>query len=228
MLSELRLPHHVTRSLPARFVLGVVVPQLLFYVGLRSEGWIAALAAAGGWTVGLQIWHLARRRSLDPFLVYGLLLALVQGTVALSTHNPSVYAGAGIVENVVWALLLLGSVAFCRPLLVQGLNVLAGERAVLTPAALAALWPLTWLWGVLFLARSAGLYIALTHLSIGQFLVVNTVAGWPVNGLGLLVSLRYFPGKGERPCLTLGDGAPFLGAPHRQSLESRAREQLGA
>lgn len=192
MLSELRLPHHVVRFLPAQFALGVAVPQVLFYLALRSEGLIAALVVAGGWTAGLQVCELARRRTLDPFLVYGLLLAMVQGAVALFTHNPSVYAGAGIVENVIWAALLLGSAAFCRPLLIQGLDVLAGHRVILTPATQAALWSLTRLWGILFLARSAGLYIALTHLSIGQFLVINTVAGWPINGLGVLASLRYF------------------------------------
>jgi hypothetical protein len=94
--------------------LGALVPQLLFYLALRSEGLIAALVIAGGWTAGLQICDLARRRALDPFLVYGLLFALVQGAVTLSTRNPSVYAGAGIVENVIWALLLLGPVALCR------------------------------------------------------------------------------------------------------------------
>jgi hypothetical protein len=35
------------------------------------------------------------------------------------------------------------------------------------------------------------LYAALTHLAIGQFLVVNTLAGWPFNGVGLLLSLAY-------------------------------------
>jgi len=191
MVSELRPPYHVVRFSPARFVLGVLVPQLSFYLALRSAGLMAALVIAGGWTAGLQIWDLARRRILDPFLVYGVLFALVQGAVALSTRNPSAYAGAGIVENVIWALVLLGPMAFCRPLLVQAVGMVVGERAIPAPAAQTALWSLTRLWGILFLARSAGLYVALTHLSLGQFLVVNAVAGWPVNGLGVLASLRY-------------------------------------
>jgi len=29
------------------------------------------------------------------------------------------------------------------------------------------------------------------HLTIGQFLVINTVAGWPLNGVGALLSLLY-------------------------------------
>ncbi len=191
MLNQLGLPDGEVRSLPVRFALGVLVPQLLFYLGLRSGGLVAALVVAGGWTAGLQVYDLARRKILDPFLVYGLLFTLLQGAAALSTRSPAVYAGAGVVENVIWGAVLLASVAFCRPLLVKMLNVVIGEQAVLTFPVRAALGSLTVLWAVLFLTRSVGLYIALTHLTIGQFLVVNTVAGWPLNGLGVLLSLLY-------------------------------------
>jgi hypothetical protein len=198
MLNELGLPDREVRSLPPRFALGVLVPQLLFYLGLRSGGLTAALVIAGGWTAGLQLYDLARRRVLDPLLVYGLLFTLMQGAAGLSTRSPAVYAGAGVAENVIWAALLLGSVVFCRPLLVKMLNVVLGEHAVLTLPVRAALWSLTLLWAALFLTRSAGLYIALTHLPIGQFLVVNTVAGWPLNGVGVLLSLLYLRGRIRR------------------------------
>ncbi len=191
MLEQLGLPGSEVRALPGRFALGVLVPQLLFYLGLRSGGLVVALVVAGGWAVGLQLYDLARRRVLDPFLVYGLLFTLVQGAVALSTRSPAVYAGGGVVENLIGGALLLGSIALCRPLLVEVLSAVIGAQAVLTRPVRAALWHLTVLWAVLFLARSVGLYVALTHLTIGQFLVINTVAGWPLNGVGALLSLLY-------------------------------------
>lgn len=191
MLEQLGLRDSEVRVLPARFVLGVLVPQLLFYLGLRSGGLVAALVMAGGWAVGLQLYDLVRRRALDPFLMYGLLFTIVQGAVALWTRSPAVYAGGGVVENLIGGALLLGSVALCRPLLVEVLSAVTGAQAVLTLPIRAALWHLTVLWAVLFFARSVGLYVALTHLTIGQFLVVNTVAGWPLNGVGALLSLFY-------------------------------------
>ena len=191
MLEQLGLPGSEVRTLPARFALGVLVPQLLFYLGLRSGGLVAALVVAGGWTVGFQLYDLARRRHWDPFLVYGLLFTLVQGAVAFSTRSPAVYAGGGVVENLIGGGLRLGSVVFCRPLLVEVLSAVIGERAVLTLPVRAVLWHLTVLWAVLFLARSVGLYVALTHLTIGQFLIINTLAGWPLNGVGALLSLAY-------------------------------------
>ena len=191
MLEQLGLPGSEVRALPGRFALGVLVPQLLFYLGLRYGGLVVALVIAGGWTVGLQLYDLARRRVLDPFLVYGLLFTLVQGAVALSTRSPAVYAGGGVVENLIGGALLLGSIAMCRPVLVEVLSAVIGAQAVLTRPVRAALRHLTALWAVLFLARSVGLYVALTHLTIGQFLVINMVAGWPLNGVGALLSLLY-------------------------------------
>jgi hypothetical protein len=156
---------------------------------------MAALVVAGAWTAGLQIYVLARQRILDPFLLYGLLFTLIQGAAALSTRSPAVYAGAGVVENAIWAALLLGSVAFCRPLLAKLLTSVIGGEAVLTLPVQTALWSLTAVWAALFLVRSAGLYVALTHLTIGQFLIVSTVAGWPLNGLGVALSLLYLRGR---------------------------------
>jgi len=195
MLTRLPVPDPDVRSLPARFALGVLVPQMVFYLGLRSGGLTAALVLAGGWAVGLQMYDLARRRVVDPFFVYGLLLTLVLCAAALFARSPAVYAGAGIVENVLSAALLVGTMVFCPRLLLKTLTAIVGERAVLKLSGPATLWSLTALWVVLLLARSAGLYIALRHLTIGQFLIVNTVAGWPLNGLGVLLSLVYLRGQ---------------------------------
>ncbi len=145
MLGQLGLRGSELRALPARFVLGVLVPQLLFYLGLRSGGLVAALVIAGGWAVGLQLYDLGRRRVLDPFLVYGLLFTLVQGAVALSTRSPAVYAGGGVVENLIGGAVLLGSIVLCRPLLVEVLSAVIGAQAVLTRPVRAALWHLTML-----------------------------------------------------------------------------------
>ena len=206
MLEQLGLPGTEVRSLPARFALGVLVPQMLFYLSLRFGGLVAALVIAGGWTIGLQLYDLIRRGVLDPFLVYGLAFTLVQGAVALLTHSPAVYAGGGVVENLIGGALLLGSVVFCRPFLAEVLSAVIGERAVLTLPVRAALWRLTILWAALFLARSVGLYVALTHLTIGQFLVINTLAEWPLNGVGALLSLAYVR-VGIRKALTEGSRA---------------------
>lgn len=63
------VPARNVRALAVRFALGVLTPQLLFYLGLRSGGPTAALIAAGGWTVGLHIRDLALRKAVDPLVL---------------------------------------------------------------------------------------------------------------------------------------------------------------
>lgn len=169
------------------------MPQLLFYLGLRDESVMAGLIAAGGWTIGLQLFDVVRRRLVDPLLLYGSVWTMVQGTVAGYAHSATFYLAGGVVENVIWALVLVGSVALRRPLLVgvMGSLLRARSQAVLTLPTQAALGRLTILWALGFLVRAVGLYAAVTHLAVGQFLLVNTLAGLPLNGIGLLLSAVY-------------------------------------
>lgn len=193
MWQELGFTDKEIRSLPGRFAVGVVAPQLLFYFGLREGAVTAAIAAAGGWTAGFLLYDLMRRRLLDPFLLFGFVLTVVQGLVALYARSAVIFAGGGIAENLLEGLALLGSIAVCRPLLVEvvGSATRGQAQAVLTLPMRAALGRLTIVWGLALLARSAGLYAALTHLAIGHFLVVNTLAGWPLTGVGVVLSVAY-------------------------------------
>jgi len=102
---ELGLAETGLRTLPRSFVVGVLVPQLLFFLGLRQGGLAAGLIVAGGWSLALQIYELWRRHAWDPFLLYGLTFTVVQGATALYTRSPAVYAGGGIVENLLGATL---------------------------------------------------------------------------------------------------------------------------
>jgi hypothetical protein len=195
---ELGLGETRLRTLPRSFVVGVLVPQLFFFLGLRQGGLVAGLMIAGGWSLALQLYELWRRHAWDPFLLYGLTFTIVQGATAVYTRSPAVYAGGGIVENLLGAALLLGSIILCRPLLVEVLGSVIGEHAVLTRPVQEALWRLTILWAFLFLARSAGLYAALMNLTMGQFLFVNTLAGWPLNGAGVVLSLLFIRARLRR------------------------------
>jgi hypothetical protein len=102
-----------------------------------------------------------------------------------------VYAGGGVAENLLDGLALVGSIAVCRPLLVVLVNSTIRGQAVLTRPMRAALERLTLLWGLGLLTRSIGLYAALTHLAMGPFLVVNTLIGWPLTGVGVFLSAAY-------------------------------------
>lgn len=191
MVRELGLEQKKFRELSRRFVSGVLVPQLLFFLSLPLGGLTAALVVSGGWNVALQLYELQRRHAWDPFLVGGLTFTIVQGAAALYTRSPTVYAGRGIVEDLLASVLLFGSVAVRHPLLVELLGSVGARQALMARSVERALWRLTLLWALLLLSRSIGLYAALTHVTIGQFLLINMLAGWPLNGVGIVLSFLY-------------------------------------
>lgn len=193
MLHELGLSRQIAWKLTRQFVSAVAVPSLLFYLGLREGSLAAGVGAAGGWAAILQVHALVRYRLVDPMILYGLVFTAGQVAVALVAKNPVVFAGSGVAENLLDGLGLLGSIAIRRPLLPSVIDQIIRQhaQAVLTMPVRGALGRLTLLWAVGLLARAVGLYIALTHMALGPFLLVNTLAGWPVTAVGVLASVAY-------------------------------------
>ncbi len=173
--------------------LGVVAPQVLYYSGVSRGLAVEAIVAAVTLTLAVAIYHW-RRSSLVPWMLYGVGVTAGQGTVALLVRNPIVFAAGSVVENLLGGVGFLGSIAVGRPLLTVAMTRLRRLRvdAVVLPAATrSALTRLTLLWGLCFLVRGGTLYAALISLPLGWFLVVNSLVGLPVNGLGAVASLAY-------------------------------------
>ena len=200
MLRELGLSGRSMWKLIRQFVSAAAVPSLLFYFGLRQGSLTAAVGAGGGWAAILQVHALIRYRLVDPMVLYGLVFTAGQVAVALAANSPVVFAGGGVAENLIDGLGLLGSVAIRRPLLPSVIDRIIRQhaQAVLTLPVRAALGRLTLAWAVGCLARAAGLYVALTHMALGPFLVVNTLAGWPVTAVGVLASVAYVGAQTRR------------------------------
>lgn len=215
MLRELGLSGHIKWTLLRQFVSAVVVPQLLFFLVLWQGPLVAAVGAGGGWTAVLQLRALIHRRLGDPASLYGFAFTAGQAAAALAAHSATVYAGSGVVENLLDGLVLIGSLTISRPLLPVITDWILRQHtdAVLTRPVRTALSQLTLVWGLGSFVRALGLYVALTHLPLGPFLLLNTLVGWPLTGVGVLASVAYVrahvrhggrlpAGEGQmRPCL---------------------------
>ncbi len=174
-------------------VSAIVLPQLVLSLALQHGRPAVGVGVAGGWTAFLLVRDLHRSRSLDPLVLYGLAITVLQSVLALATGNPVVYVGGGVAENLLDGLGLLGSIAVSRPLLLEVARRVRGAGGVrpLPRPGRRAVRTLTFLWGLGFLARAGGLYWALTHLTLGAFLVVNVLGGWPLTAGGALASLAW-------------------------------------
>jgi hypothetical protein len=215
MLHELGVNGHTRWRLLRQFVSAVVVPQLLFFLVLWQGPLVAAVGAGGGWTALLQLRALMQRRLGDPGSLYGFVITAGQAAAALAAHSATVYAGGGVAENLLDGVVLLGSIAISRPLLPLAAEWIVRQHAdvVLTLQVRSALSRLTLVWGLGSFIRALGLYVALTHLSLGPFLLINALTGLPLTGVGVLASVAYVrarirhggrlhSGEGRlRPCL---------------------------
>ncbi len=215
MLRELGVSGQIRWTLLRQFVSAVVVPQLLFFLVLWQGPLVAAVGAGGGWTALLQLRALIHRRLGDPASLYGFVFTAGQAAAALVAHSATVYAGGAVAENLLDGLVLLGSVAISRPLLPAVTEWFLRQHtdAVLTLPVRTALSQLTLVWGLGSFVRALGLYVSLTHLALGPYLLMNTMVGWPLTGIGVLASVAYVqaqvrhggrPRSGQRqmrPCL---------------------------
>ena len=81
-----------------RLVLGVVLPQLLDYAGVRLKLAVPAIGAVVSWTAVLAVYDL-RRFAVDPFVLYGVVVTVGQAAAALPIRNPLVFGARSVVEN---------------------------------------------------------------------------------------------------------------------------------
>jgi len=163
-----------------------------FYVGLRSSGLAAGIAAAA---VASGLIYLYERRAGREALLVRLSLAFVavQSAVGLAADSATVYLAQPVLVNAAWGVAFLVSAAIGRPL--------AGAFA-------CAWYPFPhWfrqtdrfkrvygiesiVWGVYLLARSGLRLAALLEGSIENFVVVVLLTGPPMMLLLVAWSIRY-------------------------------------
>ncbi len=187
------------RTAAYRLALGVVVPQVLYYAGVRLRLGGPAIIAVVAWTAVLAVYNW-RRSSLSPFVLYGVAVTVSEGAAALLIRDPLVFAAGSVVENLFDGLGFLTSVAVGRPFAAVAMSAVCemSGRTLLPAVMDRALRRVTLLWAGLFFLRGASLYAALIHLPLGSFLVVSTMAGWPITAVGAAVSLAYLRGAQER------------------------------
>jgi hypothetical protein len=103
------------RTAAYRLALGVVVPQVPYYAGVRLRLGVPAIIAVVAWAAVFAVYNW-RRPSLSPFVLYGVAVTVSEGAAALLIRDPLVFAAGSVVENLFDGLGFLTSVAVDRPL----------------------------------------------------------------------------------------------------------------
>jgi intracellular septation protein A len=177
-------------------VLGSLLPVGLFYVALRSWGFSAAVTIVLGWSAAVFLWHYRRTHGADVFSASTFVFACIKASAGLVSQNQTLYLGWASVENMVYGTAFFGSALFGRPLLALYAQRLypipnhvresvAFRRAFVITSAV-------WLVGHTMRAVLRLWLLLFLQLPLEVYLVVDTVAGWPINS-SLFAFTAWYP-----------------------------------
>jgi intracellular septation protein A len=158
-----------------------LVPLIGFYLGQRFGG--VAWAVGVGCALTLTVFPFERKATGSMRWSWiGLAGVAVSGTLALLTHDPKLFFLRSVVGDAAFGLVMLGSLVVGRPLIgvFASWVVKVDETYKATSSYRRSFWILTFVWGVVNLARAGGRGYLLATGSLEQFIVVQLATGWPV------------------------------------------------
>jgi intracellular septation protein A len=176
-------------------VLGSLLPVGVFYVSYQTLGFSAAVLLVLGWSALVFTWHFRRTGSADVFSATTFGMACIKAVAGLTSQNTWLYLAWPSLENMVYGIAFFGSALLGRPLL-----ALYAERLYPIDAEIRAsptfhraflVVSAVWLCGHT-LRAVLRLWLLSLPLPLSVYLVVDTVAGWPINA-SLVAFTAWYP-----------------------------------
>ena len=188
-------------------LLGSLLPVGIFYAAFRTQGFSTAVIAVLCWSAAVFAWHYHHSGRLDVFSATTFVFACTKAAAGLISQNDALLGADAVwlylawpsLENLIYGTFFFGSALLGKPLLAMYAERLypipleVRQSATFRHAFLitSAAWlvghglrGLLRLW-LLSLTRADG-------LPLEAYLVVDTVAGWPIN-LALVAFTAWYP-----------------------------------
>lgn len=174
--------------------LGNVTPMVVFYSLFNLVNLRAALVGVLVWSLGLIAHRVNGSRRIEATLLLSTALMLVRITVTWCTGSALVFLVQPLISTFLTAAALLGSVAIRRPFTervtrdyVPLPDDISGHQTIQSCFSRVSL-----IWGAAYLVNGTAAVWLLTHLSMGQFMVVSKTVGLSFSAAALLASLVLF------------------------------------
>jgi intracellular septation protein A len=187
-----------------------LIPLALFWVLFTQAGFDAGLYAALGWS-GLAITRrLVMRQRVPVVLLMSTMLLVVRTVVGLWTGSAFLYFLQPTVQNFVFAVALLVTLGFERPLLAKLADDFCPFPEALTghPRIKRFFKRVSLLWACVFLVNGATTLAVLATQTVGNYLVVSTAGSYSMVALGIGLSLWWFRRSLAGEGIRLRIGAP--------------------
>jgi hypothetical protein len=210
----LQLPAGGTAAVLYRSLKGAVfgfIPLIGFYIGQKTGGVVWAVAIGCALTLAVFPFELKVTGSMRWSWV-GLVGVAVSAILALVTHDPKLFFLRAVIGDAVWGLAMLGSLVIGRPLIAVFASWVVNIPQTYkdTPAYKRSFWLITFVWGVVNVARAAGRGYYVAAGTLDQVLVMQLLTGWPVFVALVGFSVWYPRRLAHRYVLSIGGDAAMV------------------
>ncbi len=187
------------------------IPLIGFYIGQKTGGVVWAVAIGCALTLAVFPFELKMTGSMRWSWV-GLVGVAVSATLALVTHDPKLFFLRAVIGDAVWGLAMLGSLVIGRPLIAVFASWVVNIPPTYkdTPAYKRSFWLLTFVWGVVNVARAAGRGYYVAAGTLDQVLVMQLLTGWPVFAALVGFSIWYPRRLAHRYVVSIGGDAAMV------------------
>jgi intracellular septation protein A len=181
-------------------LLGSLLPVALFYLGTTVWSFQTGVVIVLSWSALVFAWHLRRTGGADIFSATTFGFACVKAATGLVSQNLNLYLAWPSLENLVYGSAFFGSAVLGKPLL-----ALYAERLYPLPPAVRQsatfrraflIVSAAWLVGH-GLRAVVRLWLLSLGLDLSVYLVLDTVAGWPIN-ISLVTFTTWYPLRAMR------------------------------
>jgi intracellular septation protein A len=204
-------------------LLNVIMPVLTYnYLHNHHHSQVTSLLAASAWTVFELILFFALHRRLDEFGVVVLAFFVLSMIAALGFNSARLLLIKDSVLTGAWGIMLLGSLAFAKPLMFYFGRKFATDGTAAGVARWNGLWQyegfrkgqrfLTVVWGVVFCAEAVLRVVLSYNVSTGVMVAVNAVLPLVVIG-GLVAWTSVYGRRRQARAAVLGHGGAGPGRP---------------
>lgn len=187
-----------------------LIPLALFWVLFTQSGFDAGLYAALGWSAVAIVRRIVLRRRIPAILIISTVLLIARTVVGLCTGSAFLYFLQPTVQNFVFALLLLATLGFDRPLLAKLADDFCAFPDSLTghPHIKRFFKRVSLLWAVVFMVNGATTLVVLATQTVGNYLMVSTAGSYSLVGMAVIGSLWWFRRSLAGHGIRLRIGAP--------------------
>lgn len=179
------------------FVLGVIIPVLLFGTLDHYSTTVVASIIVGLWTLAIVMYEWLRKTTFNIFAGIGAVFTGIGLAGTLVTRDPLFFLVSPIVFDFILAAAFLGSLAFGKPLLLmmaeQTMKGGFSESTKSRPDFKIVWIILSWGWGILCLSQAFLRIVLLNTAPMAVYYAVSSAYGNISTPMFLVFSF-WFPG----------------------------------